>query len=84
MKSKRKKPAPNPDSELIEKLAKRIRQIRKSKGYSSFEEFANDHDIHRAQLGRYEKGQNMKFTSVVKVAKSFDMSLKEFFSEGFE
>lgn len=83
MKSKRKKPL-NPDEVLIEQLASRIRQLRKDKGYTSYEDFANDNEIHRAQYGRYEKGQNMRYTSLVKVAKTFGMSLSEFFSEGFD
>lgn len=82
MKSKRRKISS--EDELIEKLANRIKQLRKDKGYSSFEDFANDHDIHRAQFGRYEKGQNMRYTSLVKVAQAFDMTLSEFFGEGFD
>lgn len=85
MKSKRTKKAVNQDNELVEQLAARIRQLRKDAGYSSFEEFANDKGIiHRAQMGRYEKGQNMRYTSLVKIAKAFDMTLADFFSEGFE
>jgi transcriptional regulator with XRE-family HTH domain len=85
MKSKRtKKKAANQGNELIEQLAARIRQLRKDAGYSSFEEFANDRGIHRAQFGRYEKGQNMRYTSLVKVAGLFGMTLQQFFSEGFD
>lgn len=68
----------------IKKLAERIKSLRKQKGYTSSENFALDHDIHRAQYGRYEKGTDLQFTSLLKVAKAFDMTLSEFFSEGFE
>lgn len=84
MKSKRTKKAANQGNYPIEQLAARIRQLRKDAGYSSFEEFANDKGIHRAQFGRYEKGQNMRYTSLVKVAGLFGMTLQEFFSEGFD
>jgi transcriptional regulator with XRE-family HTH domain len=86
MKSVRKKAAPksNPDEKLIEQLAERIKQLRKAKGYTSYEYFAYEHNISRTQFGRYEKGQNLRYTSLFKVAKAFGMSLSEFFSEGFD
>lgn len=54
------------------------------KGYSSYENFAFDHKIHRAQYGRYETGTDMQFTSLLKIARAFDMTLEEFFSKGFD
>jgi transcriptional regulator with XRE-family HTH domain len=68
----------------VERLAARIQSIRKQKGYDNYEKFAYDHDIPRAQFGRYEKGQNLQFASLVKIVKAFDMTLAEFFSEGFD
>jgi transcriptional regulator with XRE-family HTH domain len=69
---------------LQKKLGYRIKELRIKKGYSSYEYFAYDHDISRAQFGRYENGQDLRFSSLVKVIKAFDISLAEFFSEGFE
>ncbi len=71
-------------SEDVKKLAKRIRAIRTKKGYASHEIFAYEHDIPRAQYGRYERGQNMRFDSLMKLIKALDMTVEEFFSEGFE
>ena len=68
----------------IKKLAQRIKSLRIQKGYTSYENFAFDSDIHRAQYGRYETGTDMQFTSLLKIAKAFDMTLEEFFSEGFD
>ena len=68
----------------IEKLAKRIKSLRIEKGYSSYETFAFENGIHRAQYGRYEIGTDIQFTSLLKIAKAFDMTLEEFFSEGFD
>ncbi|MAD97948.1 MAG: transcriptional regulator [Flavobacteriaceae bacterium] len=68
----------------INKLANRIKSLRIQKGYSSYETFAFENGIHRAQYGRYEIGTDMQYTSLLKVAKAFDMSLEEFFSEGFD
>jgi transcriptional regulator with XRE-family HTH domain len=68
----------------INKLAKRIKSLRIKKGYSSYENFAFDKGIHRAQFGRYETGTDIQYSSLIKVAKAFDMTLEEFFSEGFD
>lgn len=82
MKKKTKKAQPIISPEVI-KLAKRIKSLRLKKGYTSYETFANDHNLSRALFGRYEKGKDLRFTSLVKVVKAFDMTLEEFFSEGF-
>lgn len=68
----------------IKKLAKRIRSLRREKGYSSYENFAFENGIHRAQYGRYETGTDMQYTSIIKIARAFDITLEEFFSEGFD
>ena len=70
-------------SEEIKKLANRIKQLRIQKGYSSYETFAFEKGIHRAQYGRYETGTDIQYSSLIKVAKAFDMTLEDFFSEGF-
>ncbi len=61
-----------------------MRQIRLAKGHTNYEGFAYENNIPRPQYGRYERGEDLKFSSLLKVLKGFDMSLKEFFSEGFE
>ena len=68
---------------MRQKLAARIKAIRKQKGYSNYENFANAHNFARAQYGRYEKGQDLKFSTIVRILLAFDMTLIEFFSEGF-
>lgn len=73
----------NSDEELI-KLGNRIKALRINKGYTSYEIFAYEHNISRAQFGRYEKGQDLRFSSLINIANAFEMTLPEFFSEGFE
>ena len=68
----------------LENLGKRIKALRKAKGFSNYEHFAFTHDIHRVQYGRYENGSDLRFSSLLKVIKAFDMTLEEFFSEGFD
>ncbi|UCJ06837.1 hypothetical protein KTO58_24745 [Chitinophaga pendula] len=48
-----------------------------------YEYFAYEHEILRAQFGRYEQGKDLRFSSLVKVVAAFGMTLEEFFSEGF-
>lgn len=71
------------DEELM-KLGKRIKNLRIKEGYTSYEYFAYDHDIPRAQFGRYEQGQDLRFSSLVKIVNAFGITMKEFFSEGFD
>lgn len=71
-------------AEMLEKLSKRIKSIRKEKGYSNYENFAFTHGFNRVQYGRYEKGSDLRFTSLARIVKAFDMTLQEFFSEGFD
>jgi len=81
---KRKSKIEKPKSKEILALANRIKNLRIAKGYSNYEFFAFEHQISRAQYGRYERGEDMRFSSLIKIVKAFDMTLEDFFSEGFE
>lgn len=70
--------------EVLKKLGERIKSLRIKKGYSSYEYFAYEHNISRAQFGRYERGEDLRFSTLIKIIKAFDMTLEEFFSEGFD
>ena len=83
MNTKKLKPKKKPGKEVL-KLAKRIKSLRIKAGYSNYEYFAYDNNLPRAQYGRYEKGEDIRFSSLTKVAKAFKMTLSEFFSEGFD
>lgn len=72
----------NPDKEL-QKLGNRIRQLRIERGYTNYEYFAYEHKISRAQFGRYERGEDLRYSSLLKVAQAFGMTLEQFFSDGF-
>ena len=65
-------------------FAARLKALRIRKGYTSYESFANDHGISRALYGRYEKGKDLRYSSMAKLIKALGMSKREFFSEGFE
>jgi len=70
--------------EDIKKLANRIRELRQEKGYSNYESFAYKNNLPRAQYGRYEKGEDLKYSSLLKVIRALGVTPKDFFSEGFE
>lgn len=69
--------------ETLKKLGERIRQLRLAKGYSSYEYFAYEHGFSRAQFGRYERGEDIRFGTLTRIIEAFDMSVEEFFGEGF-
>jgi hypothetical protein len=77
------KPQLNTDDQL-KKLGERIKQLRIAKGFTSYEYFAYEHNISRAQFGRYEQGQDLRFSSLIRIINAFGMTLDEFFSEGFD
>ena len=88
MKSKVKKSSKKPSlldaEDQLQKLGARIKDLRIRKGYTSYEYFAYEHDISRAQFGRYEQGQDLRLSSLIKIANAFGLTLHEFFSEGFD
>lgn len=71
------------DQEL-QKLARRIKSLRISAGYTSYEYFAYEHNISRTQYARYERGEDLRYTSLLKVINAHGMTVDEFFSEGFD
>jgi transcriptional regulator with XRE-family HTH domain len=81
---KKKKPLKKGRSKELGLLGNRIKKLRIQKGYTNYEYFAYEHNIPRAQFGRYENGEDMRFSSLVKVVKAMGLTLEEFFSEGFE
>ena len=68
----------------LKNLGNKLRALRIEQGYSNYEQFAYEHNLPRAQYGRYEQGQDLRFSSLLKVLKAFNMSLEEFFKKGFE
>lgn len=68
----------------IKRIGERIRALRKVKGYSNQEHFAYKFDIARAQYSRWERGVDLKLSSLSRILHAHNMSLPEFFAEGFE
>lgn len=68
----------------LENLGSRLKHFRIKKGFTNYEQFAFEYNLPRAQYGRYENGQDLRFSSLLKVLKAMDVSLEEFFKEGFD
>jgi len=72
------------DAAFLEKLGKRIKDLREKAGYTSYETFAYEAGISRTMYGNYENGSDMRTVNLRKIVKAHNMTLKEFFSEGFD
>lgn len=83
-KAKKKSVKRKPPTRNLVKLAHRIKALRVKKGFDSYELFAYEHGFNRSQWGRYERGEDLRYSSLERVAAAFDMTLEEFFSEGFD
>ncbi|MGN7721207.1 helix-turn-helix domain-containing protein [Chitinophaga sp. 22620] len=71
----------DPEFELFKKnVGERMKELRLKRGYNSYEQFAFDHDIGRAQYGKYERGsEDLRLSSLYKVLKELNISFSDFF-----
>lgn len=61
------------------KIGRRIRQIRKSQGYSQ-EDFAAQAEIDRSYMGGIERGErNITVINIVKIAKALQVEIGKLF-----
>ncbi|CAH0134759.1 hypothetical protein SRABI36_02544 [Pedobacter sp. Bi36] len=70
--------------EVLKLVGARIRSLREAKGERNYEKFAFKHDLNRTQLWRYENGEDLYFSSLLKVLSALDITLAEFFNDGFD
>jgi transcriptional regulator with XRE-family HTH domain len=71
------------EKDKLDQLGSRLKYYRKLKGYSNYEHLAYDLGISRSQYGKYENGGNIKFTTLCKILQHLEISLEEFFKDGF-
>jgi DNA-binding XRE family transcriptional regulator len=65
------------------KLANRIKALREQSGRSK-EAFAADADLSRTLYPKYENGANITYASLLKIITALDITVTEFFSDGFD
>lgn len=71
----------NYDKEFLEIIGKRIRDLRKEKGFSSYEQFALEFDLDRKYYWSIEKGRNISLTYLKKILDIHKTTFKDFFSD---
>lgn len=65
------------DKSLLEKLAKRIKELRKKNGFTQ-DELAFRANIERSTIGNIETAQNdVTLTKVNQIAKAFDLTISD-------
>ncbi|HKC69738.1 MAG TPA: helix-turn-helix transcriptional regulator, partial [Bacteroidia bacterium] len=64
-------------SKEIKLLAARIKQLRQDKGYTSQETFAYDSGYTLSYYSRLERGEDIRFSSLVKVCSALNITLEE-------
>lgn len=58
----------------LENLGNRLQELHIVRGFSNYEQFAFDNNLPRAQYGRYENGQDLRFSPFLKVLNAMDIS----------
>lgn len=70
------------DQKRILRIAARIKELRISRGYTSYENFAVKHGFDRKQYWRLEEGKtNFQIGSLLRIVDIHQMSLEEFFKD---
>jgi len=64
----------------IEVIGKKVRELRISAGYRSYEVFAWENSLSRIQYWKMEQGTNCTLKSLHKILKIHELSYQEFFS----
>lgn len=68
------------DEVVLSQIGTKLRTLRKEKGFTSHEEFANAFDLPRIQYWRLEKGKaNFTIKTFLKVLRIHKMTLEDFF-----
>lgn len=66
------------------KLGNRLKALRIKNGHLSIQRFADENDLSRVLYSNYETGKgNITFRNLIKITTALEISLKDFFSEGF-
>ena len=68
------------DEVILAEIGKRLRTLRKEKGFTSHEDFALQNNLPRIQYWRLEKGKaNFTVKTFLKVLRIHGITLKQFF-----
>lgn len=65
----------------IDQISQKLKEIRLSKGYTSYETFAFENNLNRVQYWRIESGKNITLKTLIKVLNIHEISLEKFFKD---
>lgn len=65
--------------EELNAIALRLKELRKSKGYSNYEHIAFELGMSRSAYWRLETGANFELKTLIKICRLLNVSLEEFF-----
>ena len=65
----------------IKEISQKLKELRLSRGYTSYETFAFENELNRVQYWRIESGQNITLKTLIKVLEIHQISLGEFFKD---
>lgn len=70
----------NSEKEVCKEIGNRLKSLRVKSGYSSYENFAVEHELSRMQYWRIEKGlTNITLRSLIKLLNIHKISIEDFF-----
>jgi len=69
----------------LKKIGLRLKNLRKSNGYTSPDKFSYENNLNRSQYGKYEAGNaNITISTLINILNCFGVSLSEFFNEDYD
>ena len=66
---------------VFKKIGEKLKRLRIAAGYSSYETFAQEHDLSRRYYWGAEKGQNLSIQYLIKLLNIHHISIEDFFAE---
>jgi transcriptional regulator with XRE-family HTH domain len=62
-------------------ISKRLKELRKEKGFNNYEHFAYELGMSRSAYWRIEKGSNFEMKTLFRICKLLEISVQEFFTQ---
>ena len=72
------------EEKILTLFGERLKQLRKEKGFSNYEQFAYTYYFNRVQYRRYEKGCNISLKTLLKILSFHNMTQSELFDHSFD
>lgn len=64
----------------FEWISKRLKQLRKEKGFNNYEHFAYELGMSRSAYWRIEKGSNFEMKTLFRICKLLGITVQDFFN----